>query len=150
MPEARSLLDVLRNSLINSDLSFRDFVELALYHPEFGYYSCGQSSIGRDGDFITSPLLSPLFSDVLGNLIDEFLSRTGDAVSQVVDIGCGDGALIRALASIGVAGGVVGVWGVGGGEWEIQRSEIREIRDQEGDLRILLTHGRQARRDTLL
>jgi SAM-dependent MidA family methyltransferase len=30
--------------------------------------------------------------------VREFVSRTGDGVSQVVDIGCGDGALIRALA----------------------------------------------------
>src|SRR5207302_7077755 len=40
----------------------------------------------------------PVFSSSLGNLCREFMSRTGDGVSQVVDIGCGDGALIRALA----------------------------------------------------
>jgi SAM-dependent MidA family methyltransferase len=98
----------LRNSLSNSDLPFRDFVELALYHPEFGYYARPRSPIGREGDFITSPLLSPLFSDVLGSLIDEFVSRAGDGVSQVVDIGCGDGGLIRALA-LGVGSGGSGV-----------------------------------------
>jgi SAM-dependent MidA family methyltransferase len=98
MPEERSLSDVIRNSLKYSDLSFRDFVELALYHPQFGYYTRSYSPAGPEGDFITAPLLSPLFSDVLGNLIDDFLSRAGDGVSQVVDIGCGDGALIRDLA----------------------------------------------------
>ncbi len=98
MPGERSLSDVLRNSLNNSDLPFRDFVELALYHPEFGYYARPESPVGREGDFITSPLLSPVFSFALGRLIDEFMSRSGDAVWQVVDIGCGDGALIRALA----------------------------------------------------
>jgi SAM-dependent MidA family methyltransferase len=92
------MIDVLRKSLDQSDLPFRDFVELALYHPEFGYYAGRRSPAGRAGDFITSPLLSPLFATTLGNLIDEFLRRTGDAVSQVVDVGCGDGALIRALA----------------------------------------------------
>jgi SAM-dependent MidA family methyltransferase len=92
------MVDVLRKLLEQSDLPFRDFVELALYHPEFGYYSGALSPAGREGDFITSPLLSPLFGDVLGDLIDEFLRRAGDAVSQVVDVGCGDGALIRALA----------------------------------------------------
>jgi SAM-dependent MidA family methyltransferase len=98
MPGERSLSDVLRNSLTHGDLPFRDFVELALYHPDFGYYARPESPVGREGDFITSPLLSPVFSFALARLIDEFMSRSGDAVSQVVDIGCGDGALIRVLA----------------------------------------------------
>jgi SAM-dependent MidA family methyltransferase len=100
MPGERSIIEVLRNSLICSDLPFRDFVELVLYHPEFGYYARGGSPIGREGDFITSPVLSPLFSATLGNLVDEFLSRAGDGLSQVVDVGCGDGALIRELAAL--------------------------------------------------
>jgi SAM-dependent MidA family methyltransferase len=98
MAGERSMLDVLHKLLNNSDLSFRDFVELVLYHPEFGYYARSESPIGREGDYVTSPLLSPVFSYSLGNLVHEFLSRTGDGVSQVVDIGCGDGALIRGLA----------------------------------------------------
>ena len=98
MPGARTLTDVMRKSLTYSDLPFRDFVELALYHPEFGYYSRPESPAGREGDFITAPLLSPLFAFTIGKLIDEFLSRAGDGVSQVVDIGCGDGVLIRDLA----------------------------------------------------
>ena len=98
MPGARTLVDVMRKSLTYSDLPFRDFVELALYHPEFGYYSRPESPAGREGDFITAPLLSPLFAFTIGKLIDEFLSRAGDGVSQVVDIGCGDGVLIRDLA----------------------------------------------------
>ena len=104
MPGERSLSDVLRNSLTHGDLPFRDFVELALYHPEFGYYARSESPVGREGDFITSPLLSPLFSFALGRLIDEFVRRSGDVVSQVVDIGCGDGALIRSLSERGLGG----------------------------------------------
>src|SRR5258705_313630 len=56
MPGERSLSEVLRNALNHSDLPFRDFVELALYHPEFGYYARPESPVGREGDFITSPL----------------------------------------------------------------------------------------------
>src|SRR5436305_14988290 len=93
------MLDVLRKSLSDSDLPFRDFVELVLYHPEFGYYARSESPVGKAGDYVTSPVLSPVFSYSLGNLCREFMSRSGDAVSQVVDIGCGDGALIRALAA---------------------------------------------------
>ena len=99
MPGERSLSDVLHNSLNQGDLPFSDFVELVLYHPQFGYYAQSVSPVGWEGDFITSPLLSPLFSFAIGKLIDEFVSRAGDVVSQVVDVGCGDGALIRSLAT---------------------------------------------------
>ncbi len=98
MPGDRSLLDLLRNLLVQSDLPFRDFVELALYHPVFGYYAQERSPIGREGDFITSPLLSPVFSSTLSGLVGDFLGRAGDGLSQVVDVGCGDGALIHSLA----------------------------------------------------
>jgi SAM-dependent MidA family methyltransferase len=98
MPSDQSLVDLLRKLLVQSDLPFRDFVELALYHPVLGYYVQARSPIGREGDFITSPVLSPLFSATLSELIGEFLRRSGDGVSQVVDVGCGDGALISALA----------------------------------------------------
>src|SRR5437763_12635516 len=97
MAGERSMLDVLRKSLSDSDLPFRDFVELVLYHPEFGYYTRAESPVGRGGDYVTSPVLSPVFSYSLGNLCREFISRSGDGVSRGVDIGCGDGALIRGL-----------------------------------------------------
>lgn len=98
MPGERSLRDVLRNTLQYGDLSFRDFMELALYHPELGYYATSSARVGKGGDYVTSPSLSPVFGYALGRLVDEFLSRAGDGVSTVVDIGCGDGGLIRALA----------------------------------------------------
>src|ERR1051326_6634863 len=94
---------VVRKMLKDSDLSFRDFVEVALYHPEFGYYAKGGNRVGKEGDFVTSPTLSPLFSFTLGNLVREFLSRNTDVMCTIVDIGCGDGALIRELAVVGGA-----------------------------------------------
>ncbi len=95
----RNLPDVLRNLLQYGDLSFRDFVEVALYHPEHGYYSTGHQRIGTGGDFVTAPSLSPLFSFALGRLAREFVSRCEGELCSIVDIGCGDGALIRSLAS---------------------------------------------------
>jgi len=108
----RSMLDVLRKSLKDSDLPFHDFVELVLYHPEFGYYTRAESPVEKEGDYVTSPVLSPVFSYSLGKLCREFMSRCGDGVWQVVDIGCGDGGLMRAVAR--EVGGRE--WGVGAGE----------------------------------
>ncbi|HEX8252650.1 MAG TPA: hypothetical protein VF846_05855, partial [Thermoanaerobaculia bacterium] len=98
MPAERSMRDVLRNMLQYGDLSFRDFVELALYHPEFGYYSKGGTPVGKGGDYVTAPLLSPAFSWAIAGLFREFLGRSEGGVCSFVDIGCGDGALVRSVA----------------------------------------------------
>ena len=51
-----NLEQIIKNEIAeNGPISFRDFMHLALYHPDQGYYSSGKSSIGRKGDFYTSP-----------------------------------------------------------------------------------------------
>jgi len=88
---------VLHNMLQGNDLPFRDFVEVALYHPQFGYYA---KQTRPEADYVTSPRLSPLFSAVLAGLADQLSSRMGDVVSTVVDVGCGDGSLILNMSSV--------------------------------------------------
>jgi SAM-dependent MidA family methyltransferase len=41
------------------------FMEQALYHPEFGYYSSGRCQIGRKGDYFTNVSVGPLFGRLL-------------------------------------------------------------------------------------
>ena len=74
-------------------------MELALYHPEHGYYTRGENPVGRTADYVTAPVLSPVFSFALGRLVREFVRRNEGAVCSIVDIGCGDGGLIRAIAA---------------------------------------------------
>ena len=100
MPVEHSMRDVLRNMLQYGDLSFRDFVEVALYHPQFGYYTRARSPLGKEGDFITGPSLSPAFAYAIGNLVRDLVRRNTDVVSTVVDIGCGSGELVRGLQGI--------------------------------------------------
>lgn len=96
-----SMDDVLRNLLHYGDLSFRDFVELALYHPQFGYYTRPENPVGRAADYTTAPALSPVFAFALSRLVHEFMSRHEGEVCSIVDIGCGDGGLVGALATAG-------------------------------------------------
>lgn len=98
MPAERSMSDVLRNVLQYGDLSFRDFVELALYHPGFGYYTRPENPVGKTGDYVTAPTLSPAFSFAIAGLVREFMSRVEGAMTSIVDIGCGDGTLINHVA----------------------------------------------------
>ncbi|HEY2323247.1 MAG TPA: SAM-dependent methyltransferase [Thermoanaerobaculia bacterium] len=103
MSDSSEMVSVLRNMLQHGDLSFRDFVEVALYHPEHGYYTRERHPAGKEGDFVTSPHLSSVFAFTLGKLVREFMNRVGDDVCTIVDIGCGDGRLIRDLSAIGGA-----------------------------------------------
>jgi len=98
MPGARTLRDELRNLLQYGYLTFRDFMELALYHPELGYYARPENPVGKGGDYVTAPSLSPVFSFAIAGLVREFLSRCEGEVSTIVDVGCGDGSLIRDVA----------------------------------------------------
>lgn len=99
MPAETSMRDVLRNMLQYGDLSFRDFMEVALYHPEFGYYTAGVHPAGKGGDFVTAPSLSPAFSFAIAGLVREFVSRCEAAVCSFVDIGAGEGRLVRDVAA---------------------------------------------------
>ena len=103
MPGESSMRDVLRNMLHYGDLSFRDFVELALYHPEFGYYTRPGNPVGKGGDYVTAPSLSPAFAFAISSLFRDFLRRSEGVVCSFVDIGCGDGSLVRAAASENVS-----------------------------------------------
>jgi SAM-dependent MidA family methyltransferase len=80
--------------LQSGDLRFQDFMELALYHPEFGYYARSWSPIGRDGDYVSSAAISPVFAYAISRLIGEFLETAAEGPAAVVDVGCGDGRLI--------------------------------------------------------
>lgn len=46
-------------------ITFAEFMDLALYHPDFGYYSGGNVEIGSRGDFFTSVSLGADFGDLL-------------------------------------------------------------------------------------
>ena len=92
--------DVLRNLLQSGDLPFRDFVEIALYHPVFGYYTRSSSPVGKQGDFITGPSLSPAFAYAIGNLVRNFVGLNPGGVSTIVDVGSGSGELVRILQDV--------------------------------------------------
>ncbi|MBF0180735.1 MAG: SAM-dependent methyltransferase [Magnetococcales bacterium] len=69
-------------------------MELALYHPEHGYYMTGRQRIGREGDFVTAPELTSLFGELLTlQCIEvwELLGRPDPFV--VVEMGGGSGRL---------------------------------------------------------
>ena len=64
MPGEASLQEAIHNQLKSGDLPFRDFVELVLYHPKFGYYASGRVSFTVD--YQTYPnVLAPYFGHMI-------------------------------------------------------------------------------------
>lgn len=97
-PDEHVLPEPLRKRLKEGDLSFHDFVEAVLYDPEWGYYSTPGTRANRSADYATSVTISPAFGFALARLADEFVERSGDGLSGIVDIGCGDGSLLAGIA----------------------------------------------------
>jgi SAM-dependent MidA family methyltransferase len=99
MPSAPTVETTIRKLLTESDLSFRDFMRIALYDPDDGYYSRAGSPVGRGADYITAPVLTPVFAFAIARLVRETVSRCEAALCSFVDVGCGDGGLVRAVAA---------------------------------------------------
>jgi SAM-dependent MidA family methyltransferase len=72
----------------NKPIGFDVFMNLALYHSEFGYYRSNKTLFGRHGDFITAPETSDLFGYTLAKQCKQVLNN-GD----ILEFGAGSGVL---------------------------------------------------------
>lgn len=62
-------------------ITFARFMELALYHPQHGYYTSGKARIGKSGDFFTNVSVGPLFGRILARQFQQW------GVEEVVEFG---------------------------------------------------------------
>ena len=84
-------------------IPFDEVVDLALYHPEHGFY-CSGGAAGRSGDFLTSPEVGPLFGHVLANALDHWWHELAEPDPYVVvEAGAGAGTLARHVLDTGPA-----------------------------------------------
>ena len=84
-------------------ISFARYMELALYAPGLGYYAAGATKLGRDGDFVTAPEMSPLFGAALAVQLRAILDAT--AQRDLVELGAGTGRLAAdVLNALGATG----------------------------------------------
>lgn len=74
-------------------ISFKDFMEMALYYPELGYYNSSKNKIGSKGDFYTSTNLSDAFGAMIGRQIEEMWLNLDKRPFQIVEYGAGTGLL---------------------------------------------------------
>jgi SAM-dependent MidA family methyltransferase len=94
------LLDLIHTRIRErGPLTVAAFMDLALYHPEFGYYARSPRQSGAAGDFVTSVDLGPLFGELLAMQLGEMASLLGSphAPFTLVEAGAGDGRLSHAM-----------------------------------------------------
>jgi SAM-dependent MidA family methyltransferase len=73
-------------------------MELALYHPERGYYRSEAARPGREGDFLTAPEANPIFGRSIARLVvDVWSALERPAGFTIREHGAGSGALAAAL-----------------------------------------------------
>lgn len=72
-------------------IHFADYMHHALYAPGLGYYSAGLQKFGAQGDFLTAPEISSLFSLCLARFIGKILEICGHG--DVLEVGPGSGVM---------------------------------------------------------
>ena len=99
-PEAaahsRQLAEHIAHAILSEGdwIPFSRYMELALYAPGLGYYSAGSRKFGSEGDFVTSPEISPLFAKCLAMQASQVLEQTG---GDILELGPGSGLLAADL-----------------------------------------------------
>ena len=76
-------------------LAFDRYMELALYHPQEGYYGSGRARFGEGGDFDTAAETSALFGRALAGQCAEVLASCPGG--DIVELGPGSGRLAEVV-----------------------------------------------------
>jgi SAM-dependent MidA family methyltransferase len=90
-----SLLERLKTEIaVGGPISVADYMTRCLHDPTFGYYAT-RPALGEDGDFITAPLVSQMFGELIGLWAVETWRRMGaPGRLLLVEAGPGDGTLM--------------------------------------------------------
>src|ERR1700710_851306 len=75
-------------------MTVADDMPACLHHPEFGYYAT-RPRLGEGGDFITAPMVSQMFGELIGLWAVETWRRLGAPDPfYLVELGPGEGVLM--------------------------------------------------------
>ena len=83
----------------NGPVTFRRFMDVALYHPEYGYYRRGRDPFGKEGDFYTAEQIQPVFGLLMAAQIRRLYRDMGEPRDfTVVELGAGRREMTEAFA----------------------------------------------------
>ena len=92
--------ELLANEILrDGPIPFRRFMEVALYHPEHGYYRRARDPFGKQGDFFTAEQIQPVFGILIAARIRALFRTMGEPAGfTVVELGAGRREMAPALA----------------------------------------------------
>ena len=86
-----------KRQIFNKKIPVDKFLEKVLYEPKVGYYN-NRIPFGKNGDFVTSPTISNLFSEILAVwIISTWEKFEKPEIFNLVELGPGDGSLTKVL-----------------------------------------------------
>lgn len=74
-------------------ITFAEFMETVLYHPQHGYYNSEKERIGKFGDYYTSPTVHRIFGELIAKQLEEMWKIMGEGAFSIVEIGANRGWL---------------------------------------------------------
>jgi SAM-dependent MidA family methyltransferase len=88
------LIEIIKGRIQRSGpITFANFMELALYEPEYGYYRSDGTRIGKEGDYYTSPCVHPAFGEIIGRFIHRAYKHLDVQEFTAIEMGAGKGYL---------------------------------------------------------
>ncbi len=92
--EKAELVELLRARIeVEGGLTFAEFMEACLYHPEHGYYTSPRTRIGKEGDFFTSSSVHSLFGRLIARQLEQMWQLLGQGEFIIAEQGAGEGHL---------------------------------------------------------
>jgi SAM-dependent MidA family methyltransferase len=95
--QSQRLIQAIRERIdaSNGQITFTDYMSLALYAPGLGYYAAGNQKFGRGGDFVTAPEISPLFSRCVARQCRQVLMQLNmqGQAPEILEVGGGSGIM---------------------------------------------------------
>ncbi len=88
---------LLARIAVDGPMRFDEFMDRCLYDPEDGFFGSGDLRSNSQGDFVTSPEVSPWFGSLLGRWAADQIVR-GDSV--LIEVGSGTGSLLEPLLAV--------------------------------------------------
>ena len=80
-------------------IPFRRFMEVALYHPECGYYRRERDPFGKAGDYFTAEQVQPVFGILMAERVRQLYRAMGQPPDfTVVELGAGRGEMAGAFS----------------------------------------------------
>jgi len=94
LKKMKKIINILKK---NKSIPLDQFINIALYDKKLGYYM-KKNPLGKDGDFITAPLISNLFGEMIAVWCIAFWESLGKPKKiSLVEIGPGEASLCKDL-----------------------------------------------------